>query len=218
MQVMAIIIGIVIFTVLATIFVARAWLFPEPFRPTVLSQKEEQQLAVKLQHFENLGPKHALAETPPVEKTGEQTGGGMLKSEPYSEKGASREINLTEREINGLLANNTDLAKKLVLDLSNDLISAKLLLPVDPDFPILGGKTLKVRAGAELAYKEASPVIKLKGISIMGVPIPNAWLGGLKNIDLVNEFGTDVGFWKVFADGVEAIKVQEGSVRIKLKE
>jgi len=37
----------------------------------------------------------------------------------------------------------------------------------------------------------------------MGVPIPNAWLGGIKNIDLVKEFGADKGFWKTFSDGVE---------------
>ena len=52
----------------------------------------------------------------------------------------------------------------------------------------------------------------------MGVPLPNAWLGGLKNIDLIQEFGADPGFWKGFADGVAAIEVREGSLRIVLKE
>jgi hypothetical protein len=52
----------------------------------------------------------------------------------------------------------------------------------------------------------------------MGVPMPNAWLGGIKNIDLVKEFGEDKGFWKAFADGVEDIKIKEGHLRIKLKE
>ena len=52
----------------------------------------------------------------------------------------------------------------------------------------------------------------------MGVPIPNAWLGGIKNIDLVKEFGADKGFWKTFSDGVENIKIEEGRLKIKLKE
>lgn len=52
----------------------------------------------------------------------------------------------------------------------------------------------------------------------MGVPVPNAWLGGIKNIDLVEKFGTEKGFWKTFADGVEDIKVEEGLLKIKLKE
>ncbi len=53
---------------------------------------------------------------------------------------------------------------------------------------------------------------------MMGIPIPNAWLGGLKNIDLVSEFGADEGFWKSFSDGVENIQVEDGRIRIKLKE
>jgi hypothetical protein len=55
-------------------------------------------------------------------------------------------------------------------------VSARLLVPVDPDFPILGGETLKVRAGLELAYRLGKPVVVLKGISVMGVPLPNAWM------------------------------------------
>ena len=65
---------------------------------------------------------------------------------------------------------------------------------------------------------QGKPVVILKGITIMGVPIPNAWLGGIKNIDLVKEFGTSKGFWKTFSDGIEDIKIEEGRLKIKLKE
>ena len=51
-----------------------------------------------------------------------------------------------------------------------------------------------------------------------GVPIPNAWLGGLKNIDLVREFGGGEGFWKALADGIEDIRVQDGKLLIQLAE
>ena len=117
-----------------------------------------------------------------------------------------------------MLARNTDLARKLAIDLSDNLVSAKLLVPVDEDFPIMGGKILKVRAGLELAYRNNKPIVILKGISLMGVPIPNSWLGGLKNIDLVAEYGADAGFWKSFADGVSNISVSEGKLQIELKE
>ena len=43
----------------------------------------------------------------------------------------------------------------------------------------------------------------------MGVPIPNAWLGGLKNVDLVTEFGAEPGFWQPFSEGVEHIRVED---------
>jgi len=69
-----------------------------------------------------------------------------------------------------------------------------------------------------MAYQNNKPVIILKGVSIMGIPIPNAWLGGLKNIDLVSEFGVDPGFWKSFSEGVEEIQVADGRSNIKLKE
>ena len=133
-------------------------------------------------------------------------------------KGADREISFTEREINSMLAKNTDLADKFAIDLSDDMASAKLLIPLDPDFPFLGGKTLKVTAGLELNYDRDNPVVALRGVSLWGVPVPNAWLGGIKNVDLVKEFGTQDGFWKAFSSGIENIRVEEGRLTIKLEE
>ncbi len=82
---------------------------------------------------------------------------------------------------------------------------------------MLDGKTLRVSAGVELAYKNSRPRVVLKGVTIMGVPIPNAWLGGLKNIDLIREFGDERGFWKSFSEGVEDIHVEDRQLKIKLK-
>ena len=82
----------------------------------------------------------------------------------------------------------------------------------------MGGKTLRLNAGVQLSFANDRPVVVLKGVSVMGVPIPNAWLGNLKNVDLVREFGTDEGFWKAFAAGVELIEVADGRLRIRLKE
>jgi len=48
--------------------------------------------------------------------------------------------------------------------------------------------------------------------------VPAAWLGGLKNVDLVKEFGSDQGFWKAFSGGVESITIREGQLHIELKE
>lgn len=221
-QVLAIVVGVMLLTIVVTIFAVRTWLFPHPFTPVVLDQKEEQRLEQKLKRFESFAAvpkpkeKAAIPETTTPKK--DFNNQGKLNPEAYSEKGASREINLSEREINGLLAKNTDLARKLAIDLADELISLRLLLPVDPDFPFMGGKTIRAKAGAELAYREGRPVVVLKGVSLMGIPVPNAWLGGIKNIDLVQEFGGNQGVWKSFADGVETIRVEEGQLYIKLKE
>lgn len=214
-KVVGIVIAAMLLTMAGTLFLIKIWLFPGPFEPVVLSKAEEQQLERKLERFEQIGGRSR--QTQP-DRQRESPTAEDLKPEPYSEEGASREIHLSEREINGMIAQNTDLAQKLVFDFANDLVSVKLLIPVDPDFPFMGGKVLKVKAGAELAFRGDRPVVILRGISVMGVPLPNAWIGGLKNIDLIQEFGADPGFWKGFADGVAAIEVRDGSLRVILKE
>ena len=221
MQVTAIVLVSVIAAVAVTIFAIRYVLFPPPFEPVVLSAGEEQQLAVKLgvleQFADSDGSSRESSPSLKPKQTGPETD-AALEPEKYSEEGLSRQIEFSEREINAMIAKNTDLADKMAVDLAEDLVSLKLLIPLDPGLPVLGGKILRVNAGAELAYREARPVVVLKVISIMGVPMPNAWLGGLKNIDLVREFGGGEGFWKAFSDGVESISVVDGVLHIRLKE
>ncbi len=192
-----------------TVWLLVSYFFPQAFQPVQLNEREQQVLSAKLERLDTrIAPG----------KPGAAPADGRLQPEPYREDDAAREIILSERELNALLANNTELARQLAIDLSDDMASARLLLPLDPDFPVLGGKTLKLSAGLELAYANGRPVVALRGLSLWGVPMPNAWLGGLKNVDLVSEFGADGGFWSAFADGVEYVKVTDGKVQIKLKE
>lgn len=207
------IIGGILLTVLLsvgiTIWVINQYIFPKKFEPVVLNQKENRTLDKKLEQFSGIGAANS---------TDSRSDKANIEPEKYSETGAKREIKLSERELNALLAKDPDLANTLAIDLSENLASGKFLLPMEEDFPILGGKTLKITAGIELAFANERPIVKLKGVSIMGIPIPNSWLGDIKNVDLINEFGQDEGFWKAFADGVENIQVAEGALVIKLKE
>ncbi len=211
-KLLLLILVVIVVTVAATVWIMTHYLFPKQFTPVELSVSEENALSAKLARID------PLQQTAPNRTATPDTGRQVLTPEPYSEATAEREIIFTERELNGLLAKNTDLADKLVIDLSQDMASAKVLIPLDPDFPILGGKTLKVSAGLELRYSDQKPVVVLKGVSVWGVPIPNAWLGNIKNVDLVGEFGDKGGFWSTFAAGVEDIKVEDGRLWIKLKE
>jgi hypothetical protein len=203
-HVLLIVLATIVVTVGVTYWVLATWVFVKEFKPVQLNAREEQVLNSKLRAIGY--------------QVDELDAQGHLKPEPYSEVGARREVSFSERELNAMLARNTDLAHKLAIDLSDELVSAKLLIPLEPDFPMLGGKTLRVNAGVEMAYREGRPIVILKGVSIMGVPIPNAWLGNLKNVDLVNEFGADRGFWKSFSEGVDNIRVEEGQMKIRLKE
>lgn len=217
-HVLLIVIGTIILTIIGTYWILTSYVFVSSFEPVELSQKEEKTLQQKLQSigYDFSFSSHQINQKDDIRN--EINKEGFLKPEAYSEQGARREVSFTEREINALLAKNTDLAQKLAIDFSNDLVSARLLIPLDADFPVMGGKTLRLNAGLGMAYRNDKPVIILKGVSIMGVPIPNAWLGGLKNIDLVSEFGVDPGFWKSFSEGVEHIQVTDGKIDIRFKE
>lgn len=208
-QVLLIVFIAVLLAVTIVLLAVKYYLFPTQFEPVELSAKEAQVLRGKLRHLglEDFAEGGKSAHVGPP-----------LTPEPYSEIGASRTVKLSEKELNAMLAKNTDLAQQLAIDLSDDLISAKLLLPLDPDFPVFGGETLRVRAGLGLLQQEGRLAVILRGVSVMGVPLPNAWLGGLKNIDLVKEFGGQPGFWKSFADGIENIQVEEGQLLIHLRE
>lgn len=225
LKVFGIILVTMIVTVLVTLWVAKAYIFPSDFKPVALTDKEEVALSAKLNQLDRISGTDIAQKMGPSGEAGKTASGkaekddsgAPLKPAPYSEEGAERTISFTQRELNAMIAKNTDLADKLAIDLSEDLVSARLLVPVDPDFPVLGGKIIRVSVGLVLAYENSRPVVALKGVKLMGVPIPNAWLGGIKNIDLVSEFGADEGFWKTFADGVESIKVEKGRLRIKFK-
>ncbi len=212
LQVFAIVAGVILITAVATVWIIKTWFFPSEFKPVSLNQKEEQVLEHKLARLEGLAGNRSL---PAAHQSG---GDDSLEPEAYSEDPARREIRFSEKELNALVARNTNLATRLAIDLSDNLASAKLLIPLDPDFPVMGGKTVKVATGLELAFNAGRPIVILKGVSIMGVPVPNAWLGNLKNVDLVQQFGSDRGFWKAFSDGVEFIQVEDGQLFIKLKE
>ena len=197
----------------AVLLLAGVWvkrnLYASRFSPVALGQKEREVLEAKMARFREKDP--FPGENHPLP-------GKPLAPEPYSEEGAGREILLTERELNALIANNPDVAEKVAVDLSDDLISVKLVLPVENEVPALGGKSLRLPMGLTVHYEGKKPTIALKGVSLGGIPLPNAWLGSLKNVNLVEEFGGGDGFWEVFIAGVRSIRVRRGELRIVLNE
>lgn len=208
LQLTVIVLVVIIATAGLTFFAARVYLFPAELEPVTLNVKEKSQLDRKLRR---LGWQR---ESPDKDKIDQE----VMEPEPYTESDKDREIRLTEKELNGLIADDPQLARRIAIDLDNDLASAKILIPIPEDFPVMPGRVLRVNAGIELRLDDArKPVIALRGVSLMGVPIPNSWLGKLKNVDLVSEYG-DRGFWEAFAEGVDDIEVRQGEIYIKLRE
>jgi hypothetical protein len=55
-----------------------------------------------------------------------------------------------------------------------------------------------------------------EGVKVWG-PIPNTRLGGVKNVDRVNEFGEEAGFWRLVSDVVDDVRVTKGRITQRLK-
>lgn len=198
-----------------TFWFLRTYVYASPFEPVNLSQKDQRKLDEKLLTL-GLNPVDLLPNAQRAPDRFDET--GRLIAEKYAEDPGNRAVRLTEKELNALVASSPEMARRFAIDLSESLASAKLLIPMDPEFPVLGGKTIRVTAGLELDYRDQNPVVILRGVSVMGVPVPNAWLGNLKNVDLVREFGGRPGFWKSFAAGVDTMAIEDGRLLIELKE
>ena len=212
------VLGIAFIAVIVTALISAWWvkqnIYASQFEPTRLSAKEQQVLDSKLARLEE----SAVKEKPSLKKAKPDQPRMSLEPESYSEDNAKREISLSEKELNALIAKDPETAKRVAIDLADDLVSVKLLVPVDEDFPILGGKTLRLFFGVTLSYGKNRPIVAIRGVSLGGVPLPSAWWGDIKNKNLVEEFGSEGGFWDLFSKGVEDIKIREGHLRIKLKE
>ena len=215
-QVALLLLVAIVATAAFTVYYIRSFVYAADFDPVYLSERAQARLDGKLAGL-GLDPVDVMPDARRAAPDRFDSDGRLI-AERYSEVGASRDVRLSEKELNALVASNPDLARRFAIDLSSDLASAKLLIPVDPDFPVLGGKTLRVTAGLELDYRASQPVVILRGVSLMGVPLPNAWLGNLKNVDLVEQFGGNPGFWRGFAAGIEHVAIDDGQLRISLKE
>ena len=186
-------------------------IYASKYSPVTLSESEQKNLEQKLALLDKNNSTTAVSPESLFKKDG-------LKPEAYSEKGLPHEINLTERELNSIVAGNPEMSDRVAIDLSDNLVSIKMVIPVDEEIALLGGKTIRLNLGMILSYADNRPVIALKGVTIGGIPLPNAWLGNIKAKNLVEEFGDESGFWKLFAGGVKDIKVENGKIRIVLHE
>jgi hypothetical protein len=130
------------------------------------------------------------------------------------EKGAS-EIILTERELNGLLNENTSLGDKLKFELVEGAVHARLETDLDKDLPIVGGKRLKARARFFVNTDSGRPKLVLDDLTVWGISLPNDWLGGLKGQDLL---GQTVGSKGDGLAGVKEMKVESGRLVIRLAD
>lgn len=164
--------------------------FNRPIRPVLLSTQEKAAVEAKVEAIQQ-------------------------PAEPKYEKG-SKEIILTERELNGLLNDKTTLGKTVSFELATNAIHARVETDLDPDLPLVGGKHLKARARFLVSQVPGQASFVLDDVTVWGISLPNDWLAGLKGKDLLGEV---IGGGKSGRiAGVEEFKVERGRLIIRLAE
>ncbi len=128
-----------------------------------------------------------------------------------------RHIVITERELNGLLERETGMGDRVRFALDRGAINAYVALPVPEDFPLLGGVTVRARGRFAVDARESEPAVaRLEDVSVFGISLPSAWLGGIKGRDLIGEtLGTGDGG---LIPGIREFTVMPGEMRIELEE
>lgn len=209
--------------VVATVLITLWWI-QRPIKPVVLSAKERAAVEEKLRRVEGGAPAPARAPVPsraaeaaelPRDVAPHPTVSQEL-DRPYTP--GSKVLKLTEREINGLLNANTDLGKTVRLEFGQDAINAYIAVPIPQDFPIGGGKMFRARGRFRVSLGNGgAPYAILEDVSVFGLSLPKAWLGGIKGENLL---GDAIGQGKggPVLRGIKSLRVEPGALVLEVED
>jgi len=116
---------------------------------------------------------------------------------------------LSEREINGLIHDKTQLGEDIKVELANDAIHLRVKTTLDEDVPVFGGKTVNLRARLTASEEEG---ISVDDVTVYGISLPNAWLGDLKGVNLFEALDEQL------PSGIKYFEVVDGEIRIELED
>ncbi|MEO5804362.1 MAG: hypothetical protein ABIR24_12620 [Verrucomicrobiota bacterium] len=196
--------------VIATIAITLWWM-QRPIKPVVLSAAEKakvdekfQKVSVAAESRTDLAPsRDSKTKTPAPDRT-------------YV--AGSKELKLTERELNGLLNANTDLGKTVRLELGRDAINAYLAVPIPQDFPVGGGKMFRARGRFRVSISNGeAPYAILEDVTILGLSLPKDWLGGIKGENLLADAVGEHNGMPVL-NGVKSLRVVPGAIVLEVGE
>jgi hypothetical protein len=133
-----------------------------------------------------------------------------------------RTLVLTQRELNGILNNNTEFGQYVKVDLKPGYFDITTIVPVEQDVPFFGGKT--IRASVDLTLKKAEGgdlVLAVRDVSVLGIPMPAAWLEGvgvMKGDNLLKDLKDQYPWFERFVAGIERVEIAGGEMKVKLAE
>lgn len=186
------------------------WYIQRPIKPVVLSAAETAAVETKLQNFSEPTGEVKRTLIPEAEKTQTET------DRPYVP--GSKVLRLTERELNGLLNANTDLGNTVRLEFGRDAINAYVAAPIPEDVPILGGKMFRARGRFRVAVTNgAAPYLILEDVTVFGLSLPQAWLGGLKGQNLLADAMGERNGAPVLK-GIKSLRVEPGALVMEVDD
>lgn len=225
--------GIIVTTLLVLLIAAGVWWWwvNRMPRPVVLTNPEIEVLEDKLTAVSGepvVVKESQLEMQPEMIKTGDvprPIDPILLEKDPEKRRDMMsdedrRTIVFSEREVNGFINHNTGLADKVYLDFEDDVIVAKFAYTFEDDVPMVGGQMVKLRChvGARLDENTRKLFLALQDVTINGIPVPNAWLGEIKNKNLFDQASDaePTGFLKALSDGIEDIELRSNQLRVRL--
>jgi hypothetical protein len=220
--------------VIGTVFVT-IWWIQRPIKPVVLSAREKTVVDEKLRKLDSAKPsspafapsiRTAPTTAPVPDRNAEvvelpgivvpPTDPNQGNGPPYTP--GSKVLKLTEREINGLLNLNTDLGQTVRLEFAQDAINAYIAVPIPKDFPIGGGRMFRARGSFRVSVGNGgAPYAILEDVTVFGLSLPKAWLGGVKGENLIGQaMGERNG--KPVLKGIKRLHVEPGALVLELED
>lgn len=197
----AAILGSCALTAVGTAWWVKHNFYASALKPVQLTTLEQQAFDQKLQALEVVGHSEVTT-TPP----------------PSAQSTDPREIAISAKEINAFLAAQ-GVGDRVKVDLSRDRVSANFILPMDEGLPLIGGTTLRLKLALGALVDAAGKfVLKVDDVSVGGVPLPNAWLGGIKGLDLIAANLESDPVVRGFVAGIKEFEVSQGALRLRLNE
>jgi hypothetical protein len=206
------------------------WWIQRPIKPVVLSPKEKVVVDQKLQKLQG-GP--TTPASPAVKHLGPDTTTPPPVPAPPGSRGTGPEIDdrnlriyvpgskvlrLTEREVNGLLNENTDLGKSVRLEFAQDAVNAYLAIRIPDDFPIGAGKMFRARGRFRVSLGNGGePYAILDDVTVFGLSLPKAWLGGIKGENLLGQAMGAHKQWQGIK-GVKSLHVEPGALVLEVED
>jgi len=205
------------------------WWIQRPIKPVVLSSSERAAVEEKLRHLGGgnaatpatpSATAHApsrrakAASPPPAAPADVEVNPGQAR--PYEP--GSKVLKVTEREINGLLNANTDLGNSVRLEFVTDAVNAYVAVPIPKDFPIGGGRMFRARGRFRVSLGNGGePFAILEDVTVFGLSLPKAWLGGIKGENLIGQaMGQRNG--SPILQGIKSLRIEPGALVLEVQD